>query len=89
MNLSLAALSNYLEILVSENKVLCHPSSVDSLPTAAGQEDHVSMGGFSARKALSVVKNVEKGQISKYYTLLSLLTSLQRKVKTIRRVNAH
>lgn len=46
--------------LVSENKVLCHPSSVDSLSTSAAQEDHVSMGGFSARKALNVVKNVEK-----------------------------
>ncbi|RMX52943.1 hypothetical protein pdam_00010932 [Pocillopora damicornis] len=43
-----------------ENKVLCHPSSVDSLSTSAAQEDHVSMGGFSARKALNVVKNVEK-----------------------------
>lgn len=39
---------------VSENKVLCHPSSVDSLSTSAAQEDHVSMGGFSARKALMV-----------------------------------
>ncbi|XP_032219844.2 histidine ammonia-lyase [Nematostella vectensis] len=46
--------------LVSENKVLCHPSSVDSLSTSAGQEDHVSMGGFSARKALLVVENVER-----------------------------
>lgn len=46
--------------LVSENKVLCHPSSIDSLPTSAGQEDHVSMGGFSARKAIKVVENVEK-----------------------------
>ncbi|XP_078358195.1 histidine ammonia-lyase-like [Oculina patagonica] len=46
--------------LVSENKVLCHPSSVDSLPTSAGQEDHVSMGGFAARKAIKVVENVEK-----------------------------
>jgi histidine ammonia-lyase len=45
--------------LVSENKVLCHPSSVDSLSTSAAQEDHVSMGGMSARKALEVVKNVE------------------------------
>ncbi|KAI7815276.1 histidine ammonia-lyase [Rhyzopertha dominica] len=45
--------------LVSENKVLCHPSSVDSISTSAGQEDHVSMGAFSARKALQVVKNVE------------------------------
>ncbi|XP_046449371.1 histidine ammonia-lyase-like [Daphnia pulex] len=46
--------------LVSENKVLCHPSSVDSLSTSAGTEDHVSMGGFSARKALQVVANVER-----------------------------
>ena len=45
---------------VSENKVLCHPASVDSLPTSAGTEDHVSMGGFAARKALIVVENVEK-----------------------------
>ncbi|GAB6033675.1 hypothetical protein CHUAL_013733 [Chamberlinius hualienensis] len=45
--------------LVSENKVLCHPSSVDSLSTSAGTEDHVSMGGFSARKSLQVVENVE------------------------------
>merc|ERR1711951_290264 len=45
--------------LVSENKVLCHPSSVDSLSTSAAKEDHVSMGGFSARKALEVVNNVE------------------------------
>ncbi|KAI1301718.1 Histidine ammonia-lyase [Halotydeus destructor] len=46
--------------LVSENKVLCHPATVDSLPTSAGTEDHVSMGGFAARKALDVVENVEK-----------------------------
>lgn len=46
--------------LVSENKVLCHPSSVDSIPTSAGTEDHVSMGGFSARKLLRVVENVEQ-----------------------------
>ena len=39
---------------VSENKVLCHPASVDSLSTSAGTEDHVSMGGFAARKALQV-----------------------------------
>ncbi|CAF3886757.1 unnamed protein product [Rotaria magnacalcarata] len=45
--------------LVSENKVLCHPSSVDSISTSAGQEDHVSMGGWSARKALKVLDNVE------------------------------
>uniref|UniRef100_A0A0K0EIS8 Histidine ammonia-lyase n=1 Tax=Strongyloides stercoralis TaxID=6248 RepID=A0A0K0EIS8_STRER len=45
--------------LVSENKVLCHPSSADSIPTSCNQEDHVSMGGFSARKALTVVEHVE------------------------------
>lgn len=45
--------------LVSENKVLCHPASVDSISTSAAQEDHVSMGGFAARKALKVVENVE------------------------------
>ncbi|KAG5445074.1 Histidine ammonia-lyase [Clonorchis sinensis] len=45
--------------LVSENKVLCHPSSVDSISTSAAQEDHVSMGTFAARKCLQVVKNVE------------------------------
>ncbi|XP_060076875.1 histidine ammonia-lyase-like [Ylistrum balloti] len=46
--------------LVSENKVLCHPASVDSLTTSAGTEDHVSMGGFSARKCLRVVEHVEQ-----------------------------
>jgi len=45
---------------VSENKTLCHPASVDSISTSAGTEDHVSMGGFAARKALQVVRNVEK-----------------------------
>jgi histidine ammonia-lyase len=45
--------------LVSENKTLCHPSSVDSLSTSAAKEDHVSMGGWAARKALQVVEHVE------------------------------
>eukprot|EP00742_Colponemidia_sp_Colp-10_P003515 GILJ01003742.1.p1 GENE.GILJ01003742.1~~GILJ01003742.1.p1 ORF type:complete len:593 (+),score=100.38 GILJ01003742.1:59-1780(+) len=45
--------------LVSENKGLCHPSSVDSLSTSAAKEDHVSMGGYAARKALQVVEHVE------------------------------
>ncbi|KAI7815275.1 histidine ammonia-lyase [Rhyzopertha dominica] len=45
--------------LVSENKVMCHPSSVDSISTSAGQEDHVSMGCYAARKAAQVVENVE------------------------------
>jgi len=46
--------------LVSENKVLCHPASVDSIPTSLGQEDHVSMGSISALKLLSVLRNVER-----------------------------
>lgn len=45
--------------LVSENKVLCHPASVDSIPSSLGQEDHVSMGSISALKLLSVLDNVE------------------------------
>jgi histidine ammonia-lyase len=43
--------------LVSENKILAHPASVDSIPTEAGQEDHVSMAPIAARKARSVVRN--------------------------------
>lgn len=45
--------------LVSENKVLCHPASVDSIPTSLGQEDHVSMGSVSAHKLLRVMENLE------------------------------
>jgi histidine ammonia-lyase len=44
--------------LVSENKVLCHPASVDSIPTSADKEDHVSMGPIAARKARAVTDNV-------------------------------
>jgi histidine ammonia-lyase len=46
--------------LVSENKVLAHPASVDSIPTSAGQEDHVSMGNAAGLKALRVLDNVER-----------------------------
>jgi histidine ammonia-lyase len=46
--------------LVSENKALCHPGSVDSIPTSAGQEDHVSMGNGAGLKALQVVANTER-----------------------------
>ncbi len=46
--------------LVSENKILCHPASVDSIPTSLGQEDHVSMGSIGALKLLNVFKNVEQ-----------------------------
>jgi len=44
--------------LVSENKVLTHPASVDTIPTSGNQEDHVSMGWTSVRKLREVVSNV-------------------------------
>ena len=44
--------------LVSENKVLAHPASVDSIPTSANQEDHVSMGTIAARQAMEILSNV-------------------------------
>ena len=46
--------------LVSENKSLCHPASVDSIPTSAGQEDHVSMGNAAGLKAWQVLANAER-----------------------------
>jgi histidine ammonia-lyase len=46
--------------LVSENKVLAHPASVDSIPTSAGQEDHVSMGNASALTCWQVLANSER-----------------------------
>ncbi|MFN8621980.1 MAG: histidine ammonia-lyase [Chloroflexota bacterium] len=46
--------------LVSENKVLAHPASADSIPTSANQEDHVSMGATAARHARDVLRNVER-----------------------------
>jgi len=57
--------------LVSENKVLCHPASVDTIPTSLGQEDHVSMGSISAIKLLRVLENVE------YVLAIELFTSAQ------------
>ncbi len=57
--------------LVSENKILCHPASVDSIPTSLGQEDHVSMGSISAFKLLMVLRNVER------VLAVELLTSAQ------------
>ena len=46
--------------LVSENKILSHPASVDSIPTSADKEDHVSMGTIAARKLKTIIENVEK-----------------------------
>jgi len=57
--------------LVSENKSMCFPASADSIPTALGQEDHVSMGSISARKTLQIVNNLEK------ILAIELITSAQ------------
>lgn len=57
--------------LVSENKVLAHPASVDSIPTSANKEDHVSMGTHAARKALTIVRNAE------YVLAIELLCAMQ------------
>jgi histidine ammonia-lyase len=46
--------------LVSENKVLAHPASVDSIPSSGNQEDHVSMGTIGARKAMEIYKNTRR-----------------------------
>ena len=46
--------------LVSENKVLSHPASVDSIPSSANQEDHVSMGSISVRKCLEIKNNLSR-----------------------------
>lgn len=57
--------------LVSENKCLAHPASVDSIPTSANQEDHVSMGTISSRKARSILANL------KYVLAIELLCAAQ------------
>ncbi|MDR9366118.1 MAG: histidine ammonia-lyase [Balneolaceae bacterium] len=59
--------------LVSENKVLCHPSSVDSIPTSMGQEDHVSMGSISALNLLKVYENVETVMAIELFTAAQAL----------------
>jgi histidine ammonia-lyase len=46
--------------IVSESKTLCHPASVDSIPTSADKEDHVSMGAWAARKAFLVIQNTRR-----------------------------
>ncbi len=46
--------------LVSENKILAHPASADTIPTSANQEDHVSMGSIAARHARTVLEHVER-----------------------------
>lgn len=57
--------------LVTENKTLCFPASVDSIPTSLGQEDHVSMGSISGRKLHKVLDNLE------FILAIELLTACQ------------
>lgn len=57
--------------LVTENKTLCFPTSVDSIPTSLGQEDHVSMGSISGRKLYRVLDNLE------YILAIELMTACQ------------
>ena len=57
--------------LVSENKILAHPASVDSIPTSADKEDHVSMGTIAARKLGQILKNAEN------IVAMELLTACQ------------
>ncbi|MGQ9558716.1 MAG: histidine ammonia-lyase [Desulfurispora sp.] len=58
LNSGMMILQYVAAALASENKVLSHPASVDSIPTSANQEDHVSMGSIAARKVGSVLENV-------------------------------
>lgn len=58
LNSGLMILQYAAAALASENKVLAHPASVDSIPTSGNQEDHVSMGSIAALKARTVVENV-------------------------------
>ncbi len=57
--------------LVSQNKILCHPASVDSIPTSAGQEDHVSMSMNAGLKALEILEN------TRYVLAVELLCACQ------------
>ncbi len=56
--------------LVSENKTIAHPASVDSIPSSANQEDHVSMGTIGARKARQIIANSEKVLAMELFTAL-------------------
>jgi len=71
LNSGLMILQYTTAALVSENKTLCFPASADSIPTALGQEDHVSMGSIGARKTLHIVNNLEK------ILAIELITSAQ------------
>jgi len=59
--------------LVSENKSLAHPASVDSIPSSANQEDHVSMGTIAARQAMEIIKNTENVLAMELFTGLQAI----------------
>lgn len=71
LNSGLMAVQYTAAALVSDNKTLAHPDSVDSLPTSANQEDHVSMGANAARHALEIVQN------ARIVVAIELLTAAQ------------
>lgn len=73
--------------IVSENKTLCHPASVDTIPTSADKEDHVSMGAWAARKALIVIENVRK-VISMELLSASQGIDLLRPLKSTKKIEA-
>jgi histidine ammonia-lyase len=84
--------------LVSENKTLAHPASVDSLPTSANQEDHVSMATFAARKAGDIARNaahvvaielLAAAQGIDFQAPLVTSPALQRAHAQVRAVSAH
>lgn len=60
--------------IVSQNKQLCTPSSVDTIESSNGQEDHVSMGANAATKCLKVIRNVERIQAIELLTAAKALT---------------
>ena len=76
--------------LVSENKVLSHPASVDSIPSSANQEDHVSMGTIGARKAGEILKNARQVVAMEMFTAcqaIDLRGNLNLGEKTLKAYN--
>ncbi|MET0960359.1 MAG: aromatic amino acid lyase, partial [Psychrobacillus psychrotolerans] len=81
--------------LVSENKTLAHPASVDSIPSSANQEDHVSMGTIGARHAHQIIQNCRRviaieaicaAQGVEYRGNILMSPALQNKWQTIRSI---
>jgi histidine ammonia-lyase len=84
--------------LVSENKSLAFPASVDSIPTSAGQEDHVSMAPIAARKAAQIARNaagvvavelIAAAQGVDYHAPLKTSAKLQAIHAAVREISPH